>query len=71
MLIPYWSLENLAHYIFVIKLWILAQKLREIKIGTFDGYLGCKMGTITAIFIIFLVSGTVLMQLMLLNPESK
>jgi hypothetical protein len=49
LLCPYWFLENLAHFIFVIKLWIIAQKLQEINTGTRDKYLGCKLGTIIAV----------------------
>ena len=63
LLSPYWSLENLAHFIFVIKMWIIAHKLREINTGTLDGYLGCKLGTIVALFMTFLISGTILLPL--------
>jgi hypothetical protein len=63
LLCPYWFLENLAHFIFVIKLWILAHKLREINTGRRDGYLRYKLGTIIAVQIIFMVVGTVFIPL--------
>jgi hypothetical protein len=63
LLCPYWFLENLAHFIFVIKLWIIAHKLREINTGTRDEYLRYKLGTIIAVQIIFMVVGTVFIPL--------
>jgi hypothetical protein len=44
-------------------MWIIAHKLREINTGTLDEYLGCKLGTIVALFMTFLISGTILLPL--------
>ena len=63
LLCPYWFLENLAHFIFVIKLWIIAHKLREIKTGERNGYFGCKLGTIIALQMLCMISGTVFLPL--------
>ena len=71
LLCPYWFLENLAHFIFVIKLWIIAQKLREIKTGSRDGYLSCKLGTIIALQMTFMISGVAFIPLSTLHPETE
>jgi hypothetical protein len=46
---PYWFLEGLAHFVFVIKYWVLARKLQEMKTGTVDKYLTLKFNTIVTV----------------------
>lgn len=33
---PYWFLEGAAHFIFAIKYWIVARKIKEINTGKVD-----------------------------------
>lgn len=57
---PYWFFEGLAHLVFVIKYWVLARKLQEIRTSKVDKYLPLKLYTIVAVSLLFLTTGTII-----------